>query len=260
MIRLKKRLREKEKMRLDKLTEEARRRNDVTAELFLESEMNAFSDADCFFFYGRRRHPAGLLTVFFPDETHAEITAARFRDEEEVFSVLFHRAIKECKSIGTESVYTVVDPAWGFDLAKVKGMTFVYEKSEYMLGAESEKLAKLPGETEEELRLVSEDMTDIDGSIRYALIKDGTIMTECRILSLEEGREPYLYGLKTEEAFRRRGLATHLIREVAKVYEKHPGTRLRLQVASDNVPAVTMYRKLGFVTEEERAYYKTEEQ
>lgn len=259
MIRMKKRLRDREKLRLDQLTEEAKLRQDVSAELFLESELNAFADADCFFFYGSIRHPAGLLTVFFPDETHAEITVARFRDEEGILTALFHKAITECKSIGIESVYTVVDPAWGFDLTKVKEMSFAYEKSEYMLGAEPEKMANLPEKAGEGITLFTEDLTDTDGTIRYALRKDGQVMTECRILPMEEGREPYLFGLKTEEAFRRQGLATHLIREVAKVYGKLSGVRLRLQVASDNVPAVTLYRKLGFVTEEERAYYKTEE-
>ncbi len=260
MIRLKKRLREREKLRLDKLTEEAKLRQDVSAELFLESELNAFADADCFFFYGSRRHPAGLLTIFFPDETHAEITAARFRDEETVFTALFHKAIAECKNIGIESIYTVVDPAWGFDLTKAKGVSFLYVKSEYMLGVESEKLANLPGEAKKGITLFTEDLTATDGTIRYALIKDGQVVAECRILPMEEGGEPYLFGLKTEEAFRRQGLATHLIREVAKVYGMQSSARLRLQVASDNVPAVTLYRKLGFVTEEERAYYKTEEQ
>ena len=259
MIRLKKRLRDKEKLRLDALTEEAKARQDVSAELFLESELNAFADADCFFFYGCRRRPAGLLTVFFPDETHAEITAARFCDEEKVFPALFRKAMTECGQIGIESVYTVVDPAWGFDLNKVKGMSFVYEKSEYMLGADTGQLANLPGEAGEGRTLVAEDMTE-DGTIRYMLVKDGTVMTECRILPMEEGKEPYLFGLKTGEEFRRQGLATILIREVAKEYGKFSGSRLRLQVASDNVPAVTLYRKLGFVTEEERAYYKTEVQ
>ena len=260
MIRLKKRLRDKEKLRFDLLTEEARLRQDVSAELFLESELNAFADADCFFFYGSRRHPAGLLTIFFPDETHAEITAARFRDGEEVFTALFRRAMAECESIGIETVHTVVDPAWGFDLTKVKGISFAYEKSEYMLGAEPERLAGLPVSEREGIALFSEDLTGTDGTVRYALVKDGQVMTECRILPMEEGREPYLYGLRTEEAFRRQGLATYLIREVAKVYGKLPEARLRLQVASDNVPAVTLYRKLGFGTEEERAYYKTEVQ
>ncbi len=260
MIRLKKRLRDREKMRFDKLTEEARLQKDVTAELFLESEMNAFADADCFFFYGSRRHPAGILTVFFPDETHAEITAARFREVEEVFPVLFRKALAECKSIGIESVHTVVDPAWGFDLARIKGISFTYEKSEYMLGVNPEGLAGIPGEMPEGVTFFEEDLSTTDGTVRYALVKDGTTMAECRILPMEEGKELYLFGLKTEEAFRRQGLATILIREVAKIYGNLPEVRLRLQVASDNVPAVTLYRKLGFVKEEERAYYKTEEQ
>lgn len=260
MIRLKKKLREKDKLRLDKLAEEAKQRHEVSAELFLESELNAFVDADCFFFYGSRRHPGGLLTVFFPDETHAEITAACFSGEDKVLPALFQRACAECRELGVDSVHTVVDPAWGFDLTRIKEISFLYEKSEYMLGIETERLGGAPEQERGAIALFTEENISADETVRYALLRDGKVMTECRILPMEDGREPYLFGLKTEEAFRKRGWATRLIREVAKVYGKQGAQRLRLQVASDNIPAVELYRKLGFVTEEERAYYKTEVQ
>lgn len=260
MIRIRKKLRNREKMRVDRLTEEAKRRKDVSAELFLESELNAYADADCFFFHGRRRRPAGLLTVFFPDEVRAEITVAGFSGEDMVFTELYHRALAECESIGIRWVYTVVDPAWGFELERVKGVSFSYVKSEYMLSAKLEKLAGLPGDVGKEISFVKEDGEEEDGAVRYVLRKDGRLVSECRILLMEDGVQPYLFGLKTEEAFRRQGFAAYLIREVANVYRKKSGERLLLQVASDNVPAVTLYRKLGFAPEEERAYYETKEQ
>ena len=48
MVRMASRLLRWERNRLRKKTEEAKKRGGVSASLFLEGEMNALSDADCF--------------------------------------------------------------------------------------------------------------------------------------------------------------------------------------------------------------------
>ena len=47
--------------------------------------------------------------------------------------------------------------------------------------------------------------------------------------------------------------------EIAKEFAEKGDGRMRLQVSSKNGPAERLYRKLGFWTEEQRKYYKTEE-
>lgn len=249
-----------ERKRLQKKTEEAKKAGRVSALLFLEEEMNALEGADCFFFYGSRWFPKALLTVFFPDEEHGEITVAEFKETKSGLTELFRCAIDTCRRAGVEKLYTVRNPENGFSFEKIAGISFVCEWTEFLLCAETEMLAGLKtGRDSGEIRVQKELAEEQDGTFRYCLTVNGTEAAECRILSPEEGRQCYLFGLKTKEAFRRQGLATRLIREIAGEYAKVPGMRMCLQVSSKNEPAERLYRKLGFRTEEWREYYKTEE-
>lgn len=265
MIRMANRLFCWEQKRLRKKTEEAKKRGGVSASLFLEGEMNALSDADCFFFYGRRLRPKSLLTVFFPDEEHAEITVAEFVPEENALPELYRCALNECRRAGVEQVHTVRNPACGFPTEQVKGIRLLYDWSEYMLRMEMRALAEsgmaqaADNAHNKTAEIKKEEAPEGDGTLRYVLLQEGQEAAECRILPVAEGTQCYLFGLKTREEFRRRGMATRLLTEIAKEYAVRDGAVLRLQVSSKNVPAERLYRKLGFVTEEEREYYKTEE-
>lgn len=259
MIRMANRLLRWEQKRLQKKTEEAKRRGGVSASLFLESEMNALSDADCFFFYKSRLRPEGLLTVFFPDEEHAEITVAEFVPGKNVVSPLFMRAIKECRRVKVNQIHTVRNPVYGFDFGKVEGVCFTYDWSEYMLCNEMCVLAaKEKREAEPDVTIKKEASPEQDGTIRYALSVAGQETVGCRILPMDGGKQCYLFGLKTKEAFRRKGMATALLKAIAGEYVQYEGAVMRLQVSSRNEPAERLYRKLGFWTEEQRDYFKTE--
>ena len=259
MVRMAGKLGQREQKRLQKKTEEAKERGGVSASLFLESEMNALSAAACFFFYGSRLCPKALLTVFFPDEIRAEITVAEFVSEKALLGCLFQSAVKECGRVAVEQIYTVRDPACGFDLGKVEGIRFLYEWSEYMLRIGMEELATAEPECSGIVTEIKKEIApEEDGTLRYVLLRDGIEAAECRILVADGGRQCYLFGLMTKPEFRNQGMATRLMAKIAKEYAGEEGAGLRLQVSSKNVPAERLYRKLGFVTEEEREYYRTE--
>ena len=261
MIKMAKKLYRREQKRLQKRTEEAKQKGNVSAAIFLESEMNALQDADCFFFYGGRRNPTALLTVFFPDENRGEITIAEFSETEEGLSLLFRKALGECKKIDVECLHTVRNPACGFSFDKIKGIRFTYDWSEYMLSVKMDVLAG-PGEADKVQSPVTvrkKPASEGDGTIRYSLETEGQEAVSCRILPMERGAGCYLFGLKTKEEFRRTGMATRLLREIARDYGGNEEAVMRLQVSSQNEPAEQLYRKLGFWTEDEREYYKTEE-
>lgn len=255
MIKMANRLYRRERVRLQKKTEEAKQRGGVSASLFLESEMNVLEDADCFFFYGSRRFPKGILTVFFPDETHAEITVAEFVKEDGMLSALYKSALRKCERVEVSQVHTVRNPACGFDLKQVEGIRFTYDWSEYMLCIEMCSLAEA-AESCREASLGKEEAED--GSVRYVLLWNGEEAAECNVLPTDDGKQCYLFGLKTKEAMRRKGMATRLLSEIAKEYTHKEGAVMRLQVSSQNEPAERLYRKLGFWTEEQREYYRTE--
>lgn len=258
MIKMAKRLCRWEQRRFYKKTEEAKREGKVSASLFLEGDMNVFSDADCFFFYGSRWCPKALLTVFFPDENQAEITVAQYEPGEEILPNLFVAALEECERVKVGHVYTVRNPVCGFEPEKIQGIHFEYEWSEYMLYNSMTALAETEvscaGGT---ITVTGEPSPEGDGTIWYRLFWNGQETTECRILPTGDGTQCYLFGLKTKEAYRKKGMATRLMKEIAKEYKEKDGAVLRLQVSSKNEPAERLYRTLGFVTEEQREYYKT---
>ena len=260
MIKMARKLYRWEQRRLQKRTEEAKRRGDVSAALFLEGEMNVLSDADCFFFYGGRRNPKALLTVFFPDENRGEITVAEFRESEEGLPLLYQKALRECKKNDVECLHTVRNPVYGFSFDKIKGIRFTYEWSEYMLCGKMSTLARgKEGKGQTSVTIRKEPAAEADGTLRYSLTENGQETVKCRILPLAGGAGCYLFGLETKEEFRRTGRATRLLREIAKEYAGNEEAVMHLQVSSQNEPAERLYRKLGFRTEEEREYYKTEE-
>lgn len=259
MVKIARRLRRRERKKLEIRLDEARMRGGVSASLFLEWEMNALTDADCFFFYGSRRRPKGLLSVFFPDEEHAELTVAQFEEGEAILPELYARALAECKRVGVTRIYTVVNPAWGFSPEDTGQVCFSYDRSEYMLRTETRKLAAQRDGLPEDLRLIKQDAGEEDGTLRYTLVRGKTVVTESFVYPMPGTEQGYLFGLKTEKALRRQGLATMLLCETAKDMAEQGRTVIRLQVSSENREAERLYRKLGFDTEEERRYYKTKE-
>lgn len=259
MIKIAKKLRRREQRRLQIKTEEAKKRGGVSASLFLEGEMNALTDADCFFFFGRRRNPKAILTVFFPDEERGEITVAEYEETVNGMNALFSRAMAECKRVKVGQLHTVRDPKYNFSFEKIIGVTFTYEWSEYILRREMNRLAESAKNDITGPVILQKGEQEKDGTVHYRLFADGEETAECRILPMEDGKLFYLYGLKTREEFRRKGMATCLLKEIAKEFAETDGAVLCLQVSSKNEPAERLYRKLGFRTEEERQYYRTEE-
>lgn len=244
-----------EKKRLRRKTEEHQMQGGVTAALFLEEELNAAAKADCFFFAGSRWHPKGVLSVFFPEEEQAEFTAAEFVPGKQVLQSLFTEALWQCRRAGVKEIYTVINPAMGFSKMEECGVRFSYVRSEYMLCRDIKGLAELAGHEKRNITLQREKGEE--GEFYRLLREDGQV-AECQVLQTADGNG-YLFGLKTEEAVRRQGFASLLLLRVAKELAEKGARQLRLQVASDNVPAEHLYRKLGFRTEEQRDYYKTKE-
>lgn len=278
-------LREQTRNAVCERIEMCEKRGGVSASLFLDTELNdALPRAKWLFFYGGKRKWKGLLSVFYPTEEQAEFTVALAEQDETVFPALVRAAMKECRKWGVEECYTVVNPAVGFRLPEDGEVRFSYSHSEYFLCRETAALAETCSaqETQKQERRSDEtegaegalersvqirDMECIalqksqseDIPVRYCLLVKGEAAAECFLSPFDGGAGWYLYHLETKEDFRRQGLATRLICEVAKDITAQGAKVLRLQVSSKNVPAKRLYRKLGFRTEEQRDYYETKD-
>lgn len=264
MVTTAKRLTLWERKRLRNRIEEYENRGSLSASLFLEEEINALPEAACFFFYGTRRRYQGVLSVFFPTEQEAEFTVAVFSEEKEILPALFTAALAECRRFLVEEVYTVADPRFAFWEGRECGVRLSLSFSEYMLCCDTGTLARESGTGATE-RAGKEEITflyseEADGQLSCRLFCAEEEAAECFVMPSATGKEWYLFCLETKEKFRRQGLAKRLICETACLLAGKGAERIRLQVSSKNHPAEKLYRGLGFWTEEQRDYYKTEEQ
>lgn len=256
MVTTAKRLTVWERKRIQNKIKACEKRGSLSASLFLE--------ADCFFFYGTKRRCGGVLSVFFPTEKEAEFTVAEFSQEKEVLPALFTAALDMCRRVRVEEVYTVVNPSLGFQKTENCGARLSYAFSEYLLCCDIGTLAKSSGEKPESGKETCKEAVlrrseEEDGQLLYRLFWEGKEVSECRFMPFDAGKGWYLFSLETKEEFRRRGFAECLIRETAEELSAAGAERIRLQVSSKNRPAERLYRRLGFRTEEQRDYYKTEE-
>ena len=257
-------LRERTRKAVCERIEMCEKRGGVSASLFLDTELNdALPRAKCLFFYGGKRKWKGLLSVFYPTEEQAEFTVAVAEQDEPMLPALFRAAMKECRKWGVEECYTVVNPAGGFRLPEKGAMRFSYSHSEYFLYNETAKLATIgPQHITEETAEKNSTVQKFEmphEPVRYLLSVNGEEAAECFLSPFDGGAGWYLYHLETKEEYRRQGLATRLICEVARDVAAQGAKMLRLQVSSKNVPAERLYRKLGFRTEEQRDYYETKD-
>lgn len=264
MVTTAKRLTLWERKRLRSRAKECENRGSLSASLFLEAEMNALREADCFFFYGTRRRYQGVLSVFFPTEREAEFTVAVFSEEKGILPALFAAALAGCRRLLVKEVYTVTDPRFGFLEGRECGVRLSPAFSEYMLCCDTSTLAEGNGtdaaEDAGKGEIIFSCSEEADGQLSCRLLRSGEEAAGCRVMPSGEEKEWYLFGLETKERFRRQGLAKRLIRETARMLADRGAERIRLQVSSKNRPAEKLYRGLGFWTEEQRDYYKTEEQ
>jgi aminoglycoside 3-N-acetyltransferase I len=95
---------------------------------------------------------------------------------------------------------------------------------------------------------VSTEVSD-DHFIAVAALAEGKVVGGLAAYVLpkfEQARsEGYIYDLAVDEAFRRRGVATALIREVQRVAAEKGAYVVFVQADYEDEPAVALYSKLG---------------
>ena len=85
----------------------------------------------------------------------------------------------------------------------------------------------------------------------------------CRLLSYESGHPEeacfYLYEVEVDKKKRNKGIATSCLTELFGRLGQQSAVTIYLQVGSYNEPAVHLYKKLGFETDEALCYYTMSE-
>lgn len=293
-------LKETEKELLRVLEKEYEKKGGVSAELFLEEDVNARTDLACYVFEKEKDVFTGFLSTFLPNEEEAEVTVGLFLEDEgardRMFAGLIERAREEWIKAGIRSVHLVVDRKNDFPTKLLDNVGCATKPvfSEFLLIGGLERLAgaasagcgesvpaakddragfksladsddgagfKCPGGSdgapEKDIGIICKSIGGEDEKVRqYLLIKDGKELCRLSILLFLSEKAAYMYGLETAPEFRRRGAATRLIAGVAMRLLKEDWKEMTLQVSSQNMPALKLYQKLGFLVKEQRIYYR----
>lgn len=86
-----------------------------------------------------------------------------------------------------------------------------------------------------------------DNGILLIADEDGQLLGYCLALFHRGTRLARLYSLAVSPQARGKGVARKLLRRLEKMAAKRGRLFMRLEVAQDNIPAISLYQKLGFV-------------
>jgi len=89
---------------------------------------------------------------------------------------------------------------------------------------------------------------DQQGLKLLLLSVNGRAIGSCQIAGWSED-EPSILGINIDPNHRRKGHATVLVREVIEMAQRDRRTALTLTVERENIEAINLYRRLGFVTD-----------
>ena len=285
------RLSEKTKDEVRALEAACREYDGTEAVAELSNEMNFSRRLKCFFLYYEENELTGFMGIFCPDGKTAEIQAftAPAKRRMGVFTTLLEPAGEELKYKDVKQVYFVAEPVseGAARTAEAMGMKRCY--SELVMRLEEQDNRTGRAGRAEEVDSRSNNRTGggagrpegTDGSRKNAGAADKrTVPVSYFTLSCmadESGlkytlfdgdeevgtagvyvgeRELFIYGVEIKENLRGQGYGAAftelLIRDLRR---SRPGKQIKLQVRSDNTPAMKIYRECGFVVESERIYY-----
>ena len=257
----------------------------------LSNELNFSRRLKCFFLYYEESELIGFMGIFCPDGKTAEIQAftAPARRRMGVFTTLLEPAGEELKYKDIKQVYFVAEPVseGAARTAEAMGMKRCYSELVMRLEEQDNRTGRA-GRAEEadgrsnnrtgggagrpegtddtgenagpaDKRTVPVSYFTLscaadEGGLKYTLFDGAEEGGTAGVY--EGGCELFIYGVEIKENLRGQGYGAAftglLIRDLKR---SRPGKQIKLQVRSDNVPAMRIYESCGFVTESERIYY-----
>ena len=215
-----------------------------------------------FFLYYEGKRLVGELFVFVTGPSDAEITAIvdPYKRKNGIFTRLILEAQKELDKYAM-GYCLVVEPdcADACDTARHMGLKRI----------RSELMMELPPVIAEQIVLSSKTDPDTgrDGiDIQYSGEKDGfelhlyigeNIHAGSVHISLT-GDLAFVSRFEVDEAYRNRGYGLMLMKRVIETAVRdNPRVKIQLQVTGENLPALKLYEKIGFVTVSELDYLVT---
>ena len=259
-------LTEDRKAQIRELEAACRAHDGTEAVAELSGDMNFSRRLKCFFMYCEDERPVGYMEIFCPDGKNAELTAfvEPSRRQQGIFSAMYEAADTELLDRGVRNILVVAEPASADAAAAAKKMGAELRYSELMMRLEEKTETGQEQVRREDLDLaVSLVCEDVEESLEASdggqelLYKYRRSDTELGHAGVYVGaHELFIYGVEIDEKSRGKGYGTAftqaLIRELKN---RFPDRQIKLQVRSDNVPAMKLYERCGFTVETQRDYY-----
>ncbi|MBQ6387240.1 MAG: ribosomal protein S18-alanine N-acetyltransferase [Ruminococcus sp.] len=98
-----------------------------------------------------------------------------------------------------------------------------------------------------------EDTISGKNAVFFAALEDGEVIGYAGMEVIVD--EAYVFNIAVDERYRRRGTGYALVRELITYGKKYGLCFITLEVRESNVPAMSLYEKLGFIKVGERKEY-----
>lgn len=247
--------------------------------VFLSSEMNVYKDLDCFFFGYEDNKLISFLCAFLPSRKEVEFNGFTHPDHRK--KGCFTSLVEHALNLYGSSHFS--QALFQRELNSHSGLTYLQkrypelDRSEYLMTLEKqhwnnkEQIGTLELVTEqckeETIAVMSdafgEDKDESAHVLAYLLNqsdrktflyrKEGKAVGVLNALS-EDGVW-VIHGVGILQAFRNQGMGTHMLSLALDVLFKEAAT-IQLEVDSQNPPALSLYRKLGFQTTSQVDYHR----
>ena len=223
----------------------------------LSGELNFSRRLKCFFMYCEDDRPIGFMEVFCPDGKNAEITAfvAPERRQQGIFAAMYEAADTELLDRGVRNILVVAEPASGDAAAAAKKMGAELRYSELLMRLEAvTEKAGQDGCGEPAAAGPTLRVQENEDELFYRYSRSGAELGHAGVYVGE--RELFIFGVEIEDEYRGKGHGAAFTRAlIHELKRRFPDKQIKLQVRSDNVPAMKLYERCGFTVETQRDYY-----
>ena len=196
----------------------------------------------------------GVIALYEMGETHREktvielsaFTAPKFR-RKQVFKNLLSSLREELSDFAVR--FAVYEGAANLEALKKAGA--VFDHDEVMMALKLEG-ADLSSDADFKVETEAETIEDEGGS--YMEFTVNTPYGRCYARLYE--KRAYIFGILTHDSKRRKGYASVMLKRLMKLLRDEYGAiEATLEVATDNEPAFSLYKKLGFEVMDRLSYY-----
>lgn len=263
------------------LEKACKKHDKLKGSVFLDTSLNFDPDMKSVFLLYENRELISMLTMFIPTKQEAEISAFTLPEYRQngYFNALLSKAVDELKKFEIQKILFVCESQSMSGKAVAIALKAEYDHTEYSMRYDRTKLEFMD---QYRLSLITPDIKNLDKIIDISMktFDDGyedskSLIENClqskprkqflavlndEIIGLgsinQQRDEALIFGFGIVPEYRGRGYGKELLHLIIDHLWQSGTTDIMLDVNSDNVHALELYKKCGFQIEIAFEYYK----